>query len=118
MVSVVTRRDLVLSLLVIGFGPGLGMGSTATAGQASLAFMQGVWVGGPVRLSLDTERMLANLDPAKPFQWDPLIIRNISGGMVTFWVADRRFIGLFDGDQLSLAAEELGTTIRMERQPR
>lgn len=46
------------------------------------------------------------------------MIQNISGGMHTFWLADRRFIGLFDGDRLSLTGEALGTKINMERQPR
>jgi len=85
------------------------------AKPAGLAFMQGVWSGPGLQLSLDTERMLANIDPTKPFQWDALVIRNISDGMVTFWIGERRFIGLFDGDALSVNIEGSFATFRLER---
>jgi|GEM_PF-2686556 len=88
---------------------------TAWAKPTVLAFMQGVWSGSGFQLSLDTERMLANADPTKPFQWDALVIRNISDRMVTFWIGERRFIGLFDGDALSLSIEGSLETIRLER---
>ncbi len=85
------------------------------AKPGELAFMRGVWSGPGLQISLDTERMLANVDPTKPFQWDALVIRNISDGMVTFWIGERRFIGLFDGDMLSLGIEGALETVRLER---
>ena len=106
----ISRRLACVQLVIWG-----GLLSGAMADQATLRFMHGVWVGDGVQLSLDTKRMLANFDPAKPFQWDPLVIRNISGGMVTFWIADKRFIGLFEGDRLSLAGETFGSTITLMR---
>jgi hypothetical protein len=111
MISVSASRRFAVALLAFGFG----ILSRAMAEQPTLGFMHGVWVGEGTQLSLDTERMLANVDPTKPFQWNPLIIRNISDGMVTFWIAERRFIGMFEGEKLSLAGEALGSTIKMER---
>lgn len=109
----ISRRSILAMLSAV-----VGLPAQSLAAPSSLAFMHGVWVGGGMQLSLDTERMLANVDPAKPFQWDALVIRNISDGMVTFWIAESRFIGLFDSDHLSLARDTSHETIKMERRPR
>lgn len=110
MVAVLPRRYVAGLIWAVALLPVM-----VWAKPAGLAFMQGVWSGPELRLSLDTERMLANADPTKPFQWDALVIRNISDRMVTFWIGERRFIGLFDGDALSLSIEGSLETIRLER---
>lgn len=110
MVPALPRRRVAALIWAIALLPVAGW-----AKPAALAFMQGVWSGSGLQLSLDTERMLANVDPTKPFQWDALVIRNISDRMVTFWIGERRFIGLFDGDALSLSIEGSLETIRLER---
>ncbi|ODT21354.1 MAG: hypothetical protein ABS54_12835 [Hyphomicrobium sp. SCN 65-11] len=110
MVAALPRRCVAGLIWAIALLP-----MTVWAKPAGLAFMQGVWSGPGLQLSLDTERMLANADPAKPFQWDALVIRNISDRMVTFWIGERRFIGLFDGDALSLSIEGSLETMRLER---
>jgi hypothetical protein len=110
MVLALPRRRAAALFLVIALLPMM-----VLAKPAGLAFMQGVWRGPGLQLSLDTERMLANIDPAKPFQWDALVIRNISNRMVTFWIGERRFIGLFDGDALSVIIDGSFETIRLER---
>lgn len=96
-------------------------GTNLTAARASeamsLRFMNGTWQGEGYVVHLDTERLLANLDPAKPFQREALIIRNITDGMVIFSVGERQFIGLFEGDALALSGESLGRTIRLDRWP-
>jgi len=110
MVAALSRRSVAGLIWAVALLP-----ERAWAKPAMLAFMQGVWSGPGFQISLDTERMLANADLAKPFQWDALVIRNISGRMVTFWIGERRFIGLFDGDALSLSIEGSLETIRLER---
>lgn len=109
-----TRRICLLSIAAAAAGLA---GPAAGAGPDLLRFMHGTWRGGGLILILDMERLLANLDPAKPFQRDAVIIRNITGSMVFFSVGDRRFIGLFEGDELALAGDGLSGTFRLERIP-
>lgn len=80
-----------------------------------LRFMHGTWQGSSQVILLDLDRMQANLDPAKPFQRDALIIRNITEKMVVFSVAGRQFIGAFTGNELALTGDGLPGTIRLER---
>lgn len=89
--------------------------ASVTAKPSVLAFMNGVWIGENMALTLDTERMLANVDPSKPFQRDALFLKNITDQMVVFSVADRSFIGLFAGDELALTGSGLTSTVRLSR---
>lgn len=90
-------------------------GPADAAAPKALAFIDGTWQGGGHAIILDTERLQANLSPQKPFQWTPLIIRNITDQMVTFSIGEQRFIGLFDGDQLALTGDGLNGTIQLLR---
>lgn len=89
--------------------------ASVTAKPRALAFMNGVWIGEGIALTLDTERMLANIDSSKPFQRDALYLQNITDQMVVFSVRDRSFIGLFDGDGLALTGGGLTSTVRLSR---
>lgn len=80
--------------------------------------MHGTWQGEGYVVLLDMDRLLANLDPGRPFQRDALIIRNITDGMVVFSTGGRQFIGLFDGNALALSGDGLMGTIRLDRVPR
>lgn len=77
--------------------------------------MHGTWQGEGYVIVLDMDRLLANLDPGRPFQRDALIIRNITDGMVVFSTGGRQFIGLFDDNTLALSGDGLTGTIRLER---
>lgn len=64
---------------------------------------------------IDTERMLGNLDPARPFQRDALRLRDISGRMVVFEIGSRRFIGFFGRNQLRLTGDGIEGSAVMYR---
>lgn len=68
-------------------------GSAADSGVV-LRWLAGRWTGPGMTLSIDPERMQANFDPNKPFQWDALRLRDVTGCMVTFNVGARRFVAL------------------------
>lgn len=107
--------DQVLRIFLICLTALALQGASIAAEPRTLAFMNGVWIGENIALTLDTERMLANVDPAKPFQRDALLLKNITDQMVVFSVADRSFIGLFDGDELALTGSGLTSTVRLSR---
>lgn len=91
-----------------------------TAGAAEdargmLGFMHGHWQGSGVTLSIDVTRQLANADPTKPFQRQPLRIRDIADGMVVFFIGHRRYVGLFEGDTLTLTGDGLPGTATLRR---
>lgn len=93
------------------------LGASAARADTMLVAMNGVWRGEGQYILLDTERMLANTDPEKPFQRDPLSIRNISGRMVVFEIGSERFIGLFQGEQLSLGGVGVSAAVELRRDP-
>ena len=58
--------------------------ASARASEPALSFMRGMWRGEGLMLFLDTEHMQANTSADKPFQREPLVIRNIADRMVVF----------------------------------
>lgn len=80
---------LAAGVVAIAAGPG----SAADAGVV-LRWLAGRWTGPGMTISIDPARMQANFDPNKPFQWDALRLRDVTGCMVTFDVGVRRFVAL------------------------
>jgi len=80
----------------------------ATAADASgiEAFhaLDGYWRGSGLELTIDPHRAQARLDPRRPFQWEPVNIRNVEGNMVVFTIGPRLFIAYVDGDDLTLTS--------------
>lgn len=87
----------------------------ATKPPAVLAFMHGTWQGDGQTILIDTERMLASADASRPFQRDSLRIYDMTGAMVTFGVGPRRFIGLFEGDSVTVTGGSLPGQIVLRR---
>ena len=83
----------------------IALGSAGARADPVLKLMHGTWSGDGHVFMLDTQRMQANIDIEKPFQRDPLVIRNIAGRMVIFQINARRFIGLFEGRDLHLTGD-------------
>lgn len=81
------------------------IGAQALSAEPILKQMHGTWRSEKQMVLLDTERMLGNIDKTKPFQRDALSLRNISGRMVVFDIASKRFIGIFDRDELRLTGD-------------
>ncbi len=91
------------------------MSSGAAFADPVLALMRGTWRGDGHVFVIDTERMLANIDPERSFQRDPLIIRNISGRMVVFEIDKRRYIGLFDKSAASITGDGIDGSLTLRR---
>lgn len=81
------------------------LGPTALSAEPILKQMHGTWRSERQLVLIDTERMLGNLDDARPFQRDALRLRDISGRMVVFEIGRRRFIGFFDRNELRLTGD-------------
>ena len=80
-------------------------GSAALSAEPVLKQIHGTWRSQKQMVLIDTERMLGNLDDARPFQRDALWLRDISGRMVVFEIGRRRFIGFFDRNELRLTGD-------------
>ena len=89
--------------------------ASARASEPALSFMRGMWQGEGLMLFLDTEHMQANTSADKPFQREPLVIRNIADRMVVFDIGARRYIGLFKGNELQLSGGEGDKVVRLRR---
>jgi hypothetical protein len=90
-------------------------GSAGATADPTLRLMHGAWIGEGHYFLLDTQRMQANLDIEKPFQRDPLVIRNITGPMVVFQIKNQRFIGLFDGPNLRVTGHGIQDSAILRR---
>ena len=82
--------------------PSMGMSDHET-----MRSMNGAWVGEGTPLVIDTQRLQANLDPEKPFEWQTFRILNITGSMITFDIGPRRFMALLGGEE-EMHLTELG----------
>ena len=92
--------------------------SSASQSDASsvLAQMDGTWSGSSGDyLLVDAERSMANTEPDKPFNREPLQIKDISGSMVTFSVGGKIYIGLFRGGTVALTRLGRLGTLNLER---
>lgn len=91
-----------LSILVAT--PGL-----ARDARAFQRAMNGIWNGNGLALNIDTERLQANVDPEKPFDWRPFRIVDVTGNLIVFDIGRSRFIALVNAD-----ASAMTLTIRGE----
>ena len=81
------------------------LGPQALSAEPILKQMHGTWRSEKQLVLIDTERMLGNTDGIRPFQRDTLSLRNISGRMVVFEIGSKRFIGIFERDELRLTGD-------------
>lgn len=65
-------------------------------------FLEGHWVGEDLQIRVDQDAVQANDNPEKPFEWSPLIIKDVTGGMVVFQIGPRQYIGLINGQQMTV----------------
>ena len=91
------RRTLACITLLVGH--------QAVAAEPILKQMHGIWRSEKQVLLIDTERMLGNTDSGRPFQRDPLSLRNIAGQMIVFDIGGKRFIGIFNRNELRLTGD-------------
>uniref|UniRef100_A0A9E8A280 Uncharacterized protein n=1 Tax=Bosea sp. NBC_00436 TaxID=2969620 RepID=A0A9E8A280_9HYPH len=93
----------------------LAFGSQARSAEPILKQMHGTWRSENRLILIDTERMLGNTDDTRPFQRDALTLRNISGRMIVFEIGRKRFIGLFDRNELRLTGDGIADSEILHR---
>ena len=83
--------------------------------ESALTQMHGTWRSETRMVLIDAERMLGNTDDTKPFQRDALSLLNIAGPMIVFEIGKKRFIGLFNGNELRLTGSGIDGTDTLHR---
>jgi hypothetical protein len=109
----VWNPSLWAALLIVG-GPAL----PAAAGSTRGSDLVGRWVSDGLVLTVDQDAVQANRDPAKPFQWDALHVLDRTDNMIVFDIGKERFIGLLDGDRLTLTQSGVPGSHELHREPR
>lgn len=89
-------RALAAAVLAFALLPGSALASGA------LRSLEGRWRGPDFEILIDVERLLVNMDPAKPFGREPLLVRNIAGPWVTFSAGGQTFFAQVEDDTLQL----------------
>lgn len=64
--------------------------------------LEGRWAGPDMTLTIDQGAVMANRDPAKPFDWRAFRIITTTGAMVIFDIGEDRFIGILNGETLTV----------------
>ena len=90
------QKTLTTAFFYLCFGS---VTSVAMNDHETMRSMNGTWVGDGTPLIIDVQRLQANLDPEKPFEWQTFRILNITGPIITFDIGPRRFMALFDGEE-------------------
>jgi hypothetical protein len=112
------RLGLALGLALMGLPAAASfVGGGPAAAQGLLQPLAGHWQGGGLNLRLDPARLQANTDPDKPFERQPLLIRNITGAMFLFDIGRERFIALVQGETMSLTTARSPRTLVLRRVP-
>ena len=80
--------------------------------------LDGHWRGPASDIRIDFQRMQANGDPKRPFQWEALRIRNRTGSMFIFSIGQRQFIGILAGRRMRLTGDGIKETEVLVKQSR
>ena len=81
------------AFVLMGFGP-----------RDALRALNGRWIGPDTSLAVNAYTMQGNADEARPFQWEPFFLLDVSGRLVTFAIGERGYVALIaeDGGQISV----------------
>jgi hypothetical protein len=90
----------------------------AAAGSTRGSELVGRWVSDSFVLTIDQDAVQANRDPEKPFQWDALHVLNRTDKMIVFDIGKERYIGMLDGDHLTLTQSGVPGSHDLRRQPK
>ena len=78
---------------------------SAEAPQA-LDLLHGTWRGDGLSMTIDTNRSQALRDPKRPFDWQPFVIRNVTGNVVVFRIGAVDFFAVVAPEQISVTSWE------------
>jgi hypothetical protein len=106
-----SRSWSLLSIAIVAF-------PTPSPGQTPLdviRLLSGQWRGSGVELLIDTERQQGNTNSRKPFERQPLVIKNITGSMVVFNIGKENFIALVKPDTMVVTRPGESSSITLTR---
>ncbi|MGQ7792367.1 hypothetical protein ACUN0C_08170 [Faunimonas sp. B44] len=83
----------------------------------ALHFLDGRWSGDGITLTINRWTMQGNDDPAKPFQWDPIRIRDATAPWIVFMIGKEVYIVTIgeDRDEISVFVRGRPATLRRVR---
>jgi hypothetical protein len=93
------------------------IGGTAVAGETPFSVLDGHWHGPRLDLHIDYERMLANAQPDKPFDREPLHIKNRTGSMFVFSIGKRQFFAIIANEEMRLTGDGVEGTEVLSKKP-
>jgi hypothetical protein len=66
--------------------------------------LDGRWQGDGYEIVIDGERDQASTDPARPFQWQRFLVKQVEGDEIVFTVGAELFQARLDADRLTLTS--------------
>ncbi|WP_156649786.1 hypothetical protein [Methylobacterium sp. Leaf89] len=98
---------------------GILLGLVPASAQGNMRkFLEGHWVGEDLQIRVDQDAVQANDNPDKPFEWSPLVIKDVTGGMVVFQIGARQYIGLINGQQMTVTMSGSNRSYILTKNPK
>ena len=91
-------RVLLLGAMLIGGGDAHAATPFADAAKS----LDGEWRGADFVLRVDSKRAQASIDPARPFEWERFLIKEVSDGGITFSIGAELFEAKLAEETLTL----------------
>lgn len=88
-----------------------GLSAMATPFSEAADRLNGEWRGADFVLRVDAKRAQASIDPARPFEWERFLIKEVAEGGIVFTVGAELFEARLDAGTLTLT----GTSFRGPR---
>ncbi|KQQ47931.1 hypothetical protein ASF58_00775 [Methylobacterium sp. Leaf125] len=113
------RCALKITRCLLNVAIGLLLGLVPASAQLNMRkFLEGHWVGEDLQIRVDQDAVQANDNPDKPFEWSPLVIKNVTGGMIVFQIGARQYIGLIEGQQMTVTISGSSRSYVLTKDPK
>lgn len=76
--------------------------TSSHSAETWVQILEGRWAGKGLTLTFDQGCVMANRDPAKPFDWRAFHLVTTVNSMIVFDIGEDRFIGSLDGKVLTV----------------
>jgi hypothetical protein len=91
-----------VSLLALALLAGAHAPAVASPFSEAAEKLDGEWRGGAFVLRVDARRAQASVDPARPFEWERFLIKEVRGGEIVFTIGAELFEAKLDANVLTL----------------
>ena len=96
-------QDRVPAARFRGLSDPSGISHSALSDHRRRHALEGRWIGDDYTLTIDEDAVQANRNPTRPFEWDALHILNTTENMIVFELGGDRFVGLLEGERMTLS---------------